>query len=71
VVAVVAVAAVAAELGVGAVAAGVAAAAAQAGGGAAGAKFHDLADERKNLTNCRAGISAHKSAMIFRVADRH
>jgi hypothetical protein len=32
--------------------------AAHAGERAAFAKLHDLADERQNLTNCRAGISA-------------
>jgi hypothetical protein len=53
---VVAVAAVAALCVVAAGAAGVAAAA-HAGDGAASAKFHDLADERENLTNCHAGIS--------------
>ena len=43
---------------------GVAAAAAHAGDRAAFAKLHDLADERRNLTNCRAasppaGSSGH------------
>jgi hypothetical protein len=38
----------------------VSAAAAQAGERAAFAKLHDLADERQNLTNCRAGISARR-----------
>ena len=36
------------------------AAAAHAGERAAFAKLHDLADERQNLTNCRAGISARR-----------
>jgi len=36
------------------------AAAAHAGDRAASAKLHDLADERQNLTNCRAGISARR-----------
>ena len=35
-------------------------AAAHAGERAAFAKLHDLADERQNLTNCRAGISARR-----------
>ena len=39
---------------------GVAAAAAHAGDRAAFAKLHDLADERQNFTNCRAGISARR-----------
>ena len=34
--------------------------AAHAGERAAFAKLHDLADERQNLTNCRAGISARR-----------
>jgi hypothetical protein len=39
---------------------GVAAAAAQAGERAAFAKLHDLANERQDLTNCRAGISTRR-----------
>jgi hypothetical protein len=35
-------------------------AAAHAGERAAFAKLHDLADERRNLMNCRAGISARR-----------
>ena len=34
--------------------------AAHAGERAAFAKLHDLADERRNLTNCRAGISTRR-----------
>jgi hypothetical protein len=34
--------------------------AAHAGERAAFAKLHDLADERQNLTNCHAGISARR-----------
>ena len=58
-----AVVAAVAAVAAGAVAAavsGVAAAAAHAGERAAFAKLHDLADERQNLTNCRAGISARR-----------
>jgi len=52
---VLAVVAVVAQLCVAAVAAVAAgAAAAHAGDGAAFAKFHDLTDERQNLTNCHA-----------------
>src|ERR1700722_9934996 len=51
-----AVAVVLAALAVLAVPAALAAAAAQAGERAAFAKLYDLANERQNVTNCRAGI---------------
>jgi hypothetical protein len=49
-----------AVLAVPAALAAVAAAAAQAGERAAFAKLHDLANERQNVTNCRAGISTRR-----------
>jgi hypothetical protein len=49
-----------AVLAVPAALAAVAAAAAQAGERAAFAKLYDLANERQNVTNCRAGISTRR-----------
>jgi hypothetical protein len=47
----------------GAVAAG-AAAAVHAGDGAACAKFHDLTDERQNLTNCHAADRSRRWRLL-------
>jgi hypothetical protein len=62
----------------GAVAAGAAgaAAAAHAGDGAACAKFHDLTDERQNLTNCHAADRSRRwrllsaGGMVYRAVVR-